>query len=165
MKTRIRRDSESGSCRLLWAWWLCHGHAPHACDGRRRGVQKQSPRLHGVSGLEGTALVDPEGRPWQGVPLALVNDDNDGEISPSWSYLGDPQSLMNPDEGWAENFAFPDVSPGSHHLITQIQGIEYQVPVQVTAGEVVLVEIVTENYKTPTPDAPQEITPTATISS
>lgn len=110
-------------------------------------------------------LVDPEGRPWQGVPLALVNDDNDGEISPSWSYLGDPQSLMNPDEGWAENFAFPDVSPGSHHLITQIQGIEYQVPVQVTAGEVVLVEIVTENYKTPTPDAPQEITPTATISS
>lgn len=112
-------------------------------------------------------LVDPEGRPWQGVPLALVNDDNNdnGEIVPSWSYLGDPQNLMNPDEGWAENFAFSDISPGNHHLITQIQGVEYQVPVQVTAGEVVIVEIVTESYKTPTPEALQEITPTSSNNS
>jgi len=112
-------------------------------------------------GVVAGRLVDPEGRPWQGVPLALVNDDKNGEIVPSWSYLGDPQSLINPDEGWAENFAFSDVSPGNYYLITQIQGVEYQVPVQVTAGEVVVVEIVTENYKTPTPEAPQEITPTA----
>lgn len=105
-------------------------------------------------------LVDPEGRPWQGVPLALVNDES-GEVSPSWSYLGDPQDLMNPDEGWSENFVFSDVRPGSHQVVTQIQGVEYQVPVQVEPGEVSVVEIVTEGYKTPTPEA-AEILPTAT---
>ena len=110
-------------------------------------------------------LVDPEGRPWQGVPLALVNDQDQGEIYPSWSYLGDPQSLANPDEGWAENFVFSDVKAGNYLIITQIQGVEYQVPVRVAAGDVAVVEIVTEIYKTPTPEAPQEITPTATETS
>ena len=110
-------------------------------------------------------LVDPEGRPWQGVPMALVNDEDSAEILPSWTYLGDPQSLINPDQGWAENFVFSDVLPGSHHLITQIQGVEYQALVQVTPGSVTLVEIVTEDFKTPAPQAPQEITPTATTSS
>ena len=107
-------------------------------------------------------LVDPQGRPWQGVPLALVSNENNGETLPSWSYLGDPQNLINPDEGWAENFVFSDVSAGDYHVITQIQDIEYQAPVQVVPGEVAVVEIVSEEYKTPAPEAAQEITPTAT---
>ena len=108
-------------------------------------------------------LVDPEGRPWQGVPLALVNDES-GEILPSWSYLGDPQNLMKPDEGWAENFVFSDVPPGNHHVVTQIQSIEYQAAVQVTPGQVSVVEIVTGEYKTPAPELP-ESQPTATPAS
>jgi murein DD-endopeptidase MepM/ murein hydrolase activator NlpD len=107
-------------------------------------------------------LVDPEGRPWQGVPLALVNDEDQSEIFPTWSYLGDPQNLMNPDEGWAENFVFSDIRAGNYHVITQIQGVEYQVPVQLIPGEVAVVEIVTESYKTPTPEAMPEMTPLAT---
>ncbi|MFN2205627.1 MAG: peptidoglycan DD-metalloendopeptidase family protein [Candidatus Promineifilaceae bacterium] len=104
-------------------------------------------------------LVDPEGRPWQGVPLALVNDET-GEILPSWSYLGDPQNLMNPDEGWAENFVFSDVPPGDHSLVTEIQGVTYQVPVHVNAAEVSTVEIVTESLKEQIVE-PDTITPDA----
>ncbi len=101
-------------------------------------------------------LVDQQGRPWQGVPLALVNDES-GEILPSWSYLGDPQNLMNPDEGWAENFVFSDVPPGSHQVVTEIQGVTYQVPVQVNPGQVSVVEIVTESLKE------QAVEPAATM--
>jgi murein DD-endopeptidase MepM/ murein hydrolase activator NlpD len=96
-------------------------------------------------------LVDPEGRPWQGVPLALVSLEQEGSISPGWSYLGDPQGLMNPDEGWAENFVFSDVPPGRYEIVTEIQGVGYKAPVLVAAGEVAVVEMVTEGYKTPTP--------------
>lgn len=105
-------------------------------------------------------LVDPEGRPWQGVPLALVSQENQSEISPTWSYLGDPQNLANPDEGWAENFVFSDVKAGDYFVITQIQGVDYKVPVQVIQGEVAVLEIITEDYKTPVPETQQEITPT-----
>jgi murein DD-endopeptidase MepM/ murein hydrolase activator NlpD len=107
-------------------------------------------------------LVDPQGRPWQGVPLALVSDES-GEILPSWSYLGDPQNLMNPDEGWAENFVFSDVPPGSHQVVTEIQGVTYQVPVQVNPGQVSVVEIVTESLKEG-PIEPAAITPDANAS-
>ncbi len=96
-------------------------------------------------------LVDPEGRPWQGVPLALVAEDKSGEIVGTWSYLGDPDNLANPDAGWAENFVFSDVRPGNYTVVTQIQDVEYQVPVEVTAGEISAVEIVTEPLKTATP--------------
>jgi murein DD-endopeptidase MepM/ murein hydrolase activator NlpD len=105
-------------------------------------------------------LVDPEGRPWQGVPLALVNENNPGEIFSSWSYLGDPQDLANADEGWAENFVFSDVKAGNYYVITQIQDVDYKLQVQVLPGEVVMVEIVTEAYKTPAAESSQELTPT-----
>ena len=105
-------------------------------------------------------LVDSEGRPWQGVPLALVNDNNQSEIYPSWSYLGDPQHLANADEGWAENFVFSDIKAGNYHVITQIQDVDYKIPVEVTPGEVAVVEIITEDYKTPVPETLLEITTT-----
>jgi murein DD-endopeptidase MepM/ murein hydrolase activator NlpD len=119
-------------------------------------------------------LVDPEGRPWQGVPLALVSEDNPNEIFPAWSYLGDPQKLANPDEGWAENFVFSDVKAGNYQVFTQIQGVDYTMLVEVIPGEVTMVEIETEDYKTPVPDvipetaptqAPQEVTPSPTDAS
>ncbi len=107
-------------------------------------------------------LVDPEGRPWQGVPLALVSADNGETMLSTWSYLGDPQDLINPDDGWAENFVFSDVPPGRHEIITLFQGVEYRKTVEVTAGEVAVTEMITEGYKTPTPEPSEAIVPTPT---
>ncbi|MCB8942597.1 MAG: peptidoglycan DD-metalloendopeptidase family protein [Ardenticatenaceae bacterium] len=104
-------------------------------------------------------LLDPEGRPWQGVGLSLIGGDEELENRNTWSYLGDPQNLINPDEGWAENFVFSDVRPGEYDVYTKLQGVEYRASVTVTAGEISTVEIITEPYKTPTP-APE---PTATV--
>lgn len=92
-------------------------------------------------------IVDPEGRPWQGVPLALVSRNGDGERYATYSYLGDPQKLSNPDRGWAENFVFSDIKPGEYDLYTSIQGIDYRQPVSVVIGEVVSVELETEPLK------------------
>jgi hypothetical protein len=58
---------------------------------------------------------------------------------------------MNPDEGWAENFLFSDMPPGDYQIYTRLQDVEYRVPVTVRAGEVSLVEVITEAFKTPTP--------------
>lgn len=104
-------------------------------------------------------LVDPEGRPWQGVPLALVSKNGDGERYATWSYLGDPQSLSNPDEGWSENFVFSDIKPGDYDVYTSIQGVDYQQAVTVTTGQVVTLEIETEPLKV------QEAEPAATAAS
>ena len=94
-------------------------------------------------------LVDPKGRPWQGVPLALVSLNGDGEKYSTWSYLGDPQDLSNPDEGWAENFVFSDVRPGEYDLYTSMQGVDYRQPLTVSAGQIITVEIESEPLKEP----------------
>ena len=96
-------------------------------------------------------LVDPEGRPWQGVGISALASEGDGEIVNTWSYLDDPRGLINPDEELAENFVFSDLRPGTYQLFIQLQGVEYTVTVDVTAGTVTTVEIVTEPFKTPTP--------------
>ncbi len=96
-------------------------------------------------------LIDPEGRPWQGVALGLLGGVEEVENRNTWSYLGDPQKLLNPDEGWAENFIYSDVRPGEYQIYTKLQGVEYRVPVTVTAGQISTVEIITEPYKTVTP--------------
>lgn len=103
-------------------------------------------------------LVDPDGRPWQGVPLLLFNNEDTATAqATTWSYLDDPQHLIHPDEGWAENFLFADVLPGSYTLYTEIQGTEYRLPVQVTAADISSVEIVTEPFQeaTATPLPPE----------
>jgi len=100
-------------------------------------------------------LVDPEGRPWQGVPLALVSDESKAVTLSTWSYLGDPQGIANPDEGLAENFVFSDVPPGAYQIVTEIQGVQYQVPALVQGGEMTVVALQTAEYKTPTPAAPE----------
>jgi murein DD-endopeptidase MepM/ murein hydrolase activator NlpD len=97
-------------------------------------------------------LVDPEGRPWQGVPLALVSRNGDRDRYSTWSYLGDPQGISNPDIGWAENFVLSDVKPGDYDIYTRIQGIDYRQQVTVSQGKVTAVEIETEPLKQQTPE-------------
>ncbi len=105
-------------------------------------------------------LVDPEGQPWQGVPLALVSRNGDAEKYSTWSYLGDPQSISNPDQGWAENFLFSDVEPGEYDIYTSIQGIDYRQAVTVASGQVTAVEIETEALKLLTPEPAANASPT-----
>ncbi len=96
-------------------------------------------------------LVDRNGRPWQGVVVTLLNSGENPIVANTWSYLDDPQHLINPDEGWAENFVFANVTPGSYTVYTKLQGVEYRLPITVQAGKVTTIEIITEDYKTPTP--------------
>lgn len=123
--------------------------------GENEFAQTRNPMLWidpgPTRGVIAGRLVDPEGRPWQGVPLALVSEETKEVVHSTWSYLGDPQNLMNPDEGWAENFVFSDVPPGSYQVVTQIQDVQYSVPVLVVPGQVSSVEMLTEPLKPPTP--------------
>ena len=111
-------------------------------------------------------LIDPQGRPWQGVVVTLINGEGDEvEFINTFTSQGDPQNLINPDELLAENFVFADVVPGEYTLYVKLQGEEYRRPVQIIEGELTTVELVTEPYKTPTPtvEVPPtpEMTPTA----
>ncbi|MEZ4513778.1 MAG: M23 family metallopeptidase [Chloroflexota bacterium] len=89
-------------------------------------------------------LVGPQGQAWQGVDLHLQGVDNSEESRTTWSYLGDPDHLANPDEGFGENFVFADVRPGQYELLVTLQGVEYNLPVTVTGGEITAVELITE---------------------
>ncbi len=104
-------------------------------------------------------LIDPQGRPWQGVVVTLIDGSADEpEFINTFSYQGDPQNLINPDELLAENFVFADMRPGEYTLYVKLQGLEYRQPVRVTEGELTVVELITEPYKTPTPTP--EVSPT-----
>lgn len=111
-------------------------------------------------GMLAGRLLDPNGRPWHGVVLHLL-DEKGQIVATTWSYLDDPLHYINPDEGLAENFLFSDVLAGAYRLYTELQGVIYQLPVTVIAGEVVPVELITEPLRsgrteaatpTPTPD-------------
>jgi murein DD-endopeptidase MepM/ murein hydrolase activator NlpD len=89
-------------------------------------------------------LVDPDGRPWQGVTVTLI--DGRGEevqFLYTWTYLDDPDHFINPDEGYAENFVFSDLPPGSYELFVKVQDVEYRQPVEIIAGALSQVEIIT----------------------
>jgi murein DD-endopeptidase MepM/ murein hydrolase activator NlpD len=94
-------------------------------------------------------LVDPDGRPWQGISLSLLGGGAEPIAARTWSYLDDGLRTVNPDEGWAENFVFGNVPTGNYQVYTRLQGVEYRLPVTVAAGEVSAVELVTEPLKTP----------------
>jgi hypothetical protein len=96
-------------------------------------------------------LVDPLGRPWQGVTITAIGRSEGTENVTTWSYLDDPQHLIKPDEEYAENFVIPDLRPGSYELYVELQGQQYQVPIEIAGGQSTRVEITTEPYKTPTP--------------
>jgi murein DD-endopeptidase MepM/ murein hydrolase activator NlpD len=98
-------------------------------------------------GVVAGRLVDPEGRPWQGVPVHLLAQDGAGEDAVTWSYLGDPQNLIRPDEALAENFVFADVRPGAYELTVELQNVVYRAPVTVSGGRLSVAEIVTEAFR------------------
>ncbi len=98
-------------------------------------------------GLLAGRLVDPEGRPWQGARLTLIAaSDAEPQFISTFSYLDDPQQMINPDAQLAENFVFADLEPGFYTLFAKLQGIEYRLPVEIKAGEGTAVEIITEAY-------------------
>ncbi|MCA9942588.1 MAG: peptidoglycan DD-metalloendopeptidase family protein [Anaerolineales bacterium] len=114
-------------------------------------------------GVVAGRLLDPQGRPWQGVVVTLVDSSESEPIFiNTYSYQGDPQNLINPDELLAENFVFADVRPGEYTLYVKLQGVEYRQPVQVVEGALTTVELITEPYKTPTPTPEASPTPEET---
>jgi murein DD-endopeptidase MepM/ murein hydrolase activator NlpD len=109
-------------------------------------------------GILAGRLVDPEGRPWQGVVVTVIRQD-DGQMITTWTYLGDPDHLINPDEGLAENFIFGDLEPGPYEVRVVLQDVTYKEFVEIEGGQLTAVELVTEPLKTPEP-SPADPSPT-----
>lgn len=101
-------------------------------------------------------LVDPLGRPWQGIPVLALPENDEHKQGTTWSYLGDPDDIPQPDDEYAENFVIADLKAGEYTVYTEVQGVIYQVPVAVNAGQITTVEIVTEPFKTQTPTPPAD---------
>jgi len=104
------------------------------------------------SGVVAGRLVDPDGRAWQGVTVTLIDRSGRAPFVNTWTYLDDPDHLIRPDAALAENFVFEPVSEGTYDVYAQVQGVEYRQTVEVVSGELTMVEIVTEPYRTPTPE-------------
>lgn len=96
-------------------------------------------------------IIDPNGRPWQGVPVHAAGVDEGTTNGDSWTYLGDPQQLIQPDLTLAENFVIGDLTPGRYEISVYIQGKFYVQEVLVRPGRVTPVEIITEPFQ-PTPE-------------
>jgi murein DD-endopeptidase MepM/ murein hydrolase activator NlpD len=95
------------------------------------------------TGVIAGRLVDAAGRPWQGVRVTLIESTTDGPLYRyTFTYLDDPQHLIHPDAGLAENFVFADLPPGNYTLFVAVNGAEYRQPLEVNDGEVTAVEIV-----------------------
>lgn len=102
-------------------------------------------------------VVDPDGRPWQGVAVhALRQTENGLENKTTWTYLGDPSHIARPDEHLAENFVVADLLPGVYEIYLELQGASYSAEVEVTAGQISQVEIITAPLvlETPQPTPP-----------
>jgi hypothetical protein len=88
-------------------------------------------------------LLDPEGRPWQGVRVTLINAvGEEVQYRNTFTYLDDPQHLINPDLLLAENFVFADLPAGSYTVFVTVAGEEVRQQVEIEAGEVTAVEII-----------------------
>ncbi|MFN2187451.1 MAG: peptidoglycan DD-metalloendopeptidase family protein [Candidatus Promineifilaceae bacterium] len=101
-------------------------------------------------------LIDPEGRPWQGAAVTATGVSEGTQNYTSWTYLGDPELIVNPDDRYAENFVIGDITPGTYEITAAIQGEVYRAEIIVESGAVTTVELVTKPYKTPTPAPPAE---------
>ncbi|WP_231911295.1 peptidoglycan DD-metalloendopeptidase family protein [Candidatus Promineifilum breve] len=96
-------------------------------------------------------LVDPEGRAWQGVTVTLIDPSGAPPYRTTWTYLDDPDHSIRPDPALGENFVFGPVAAGTYEVYTQVQGVEHRQPVEVVAGTLSTIEIITEPYQTSTP--------------
>lgn len=97
-------------------------------------------------------LVDADGRAWEGVTVTLIDRAGESPFLNTWTYLDDPDHLIRPDPALAENFVFGPVSAGTYDVYVRLQDVEYRQTVEVEAGTLSIVEIVTEPYRTPTPE-------------
>jgi murein DD-endopeptidase MepM/ murein hydrolase activator NlpD len=106
-------------------------------------------------------LLDPEGRPWPGVAVNALGKSVGLQDYVTWTYLDDPQHLIRPDEGLAENFVIGDVKPGEYEIYIELQGVVYKASVFVRGGEISTVEIITEPVlpATSTPQGSPSSTP------
>jgi len=102
-------------------------------------------------GIIAGRLVDPEGRPWQGVTVQAIGQTGNAQNSTTWTYLGDPLNLIRNDEGLAENFVFGDLVPGTYDVQVNVQGIDYSQRVEVLAGKLSTLDIVTVPFRSVTP--------------
>lgn len=102
-------------------------------------------------GIIAGRLIDPEGRPWQGVAVTAVGRSDGTEDHTTWTYLDDSQHLINPDDTLAENFVIGDLLPGEYELFVELQGEIYRYPVNVYGGELSEAEVITAPFKTVTP--------------
>lgn len=90
-------------------------------------------------------LVDEAGRPWQGSRITLIKTSGEeAEFLNTFTYLDDPDHIINPDAGLAENFVFADLPAGFYTLFATVEGQEYRQNVELKAGEVTAVEIITQ---------------------
>lgn len=105
------------------------------------------------SGVIAGRLVDPDGRAWQGVTVTLIDRSGASDFLNTWTYLDDPDHLIRPDPSLAENFVFGPVAAGTYDVYVKLQDVAYRQTVEVKEGQINTVEIVTESYKTPTPEA------------
>jgi len=105
------------------------------------------------SGVIAGRLVDPDGRAWEGVTVTLIDPTGKTDFLNTWTYLDDPDHLIRPDASLAENFVFGPVSAGTYDVHVKLQGTEYRQTVEVREGQINTVEIVTDPFKTPTPEA------------
>lgn len=96
-------------------------------------------------------LIDPEGRAWQGVTVTLIDPSGAPPYRNTWSYLDDPDHSIRPDPALGENFVFGPVAAGTYEVYTLVQGVEYRQPVEVAAGALSTIEIITEPYRSSTP--------------
>ncbi len=101
----------------------------------------------GSRGLIVGRLIDPQGRPWRGVSVVAVPRQENKDIIRTWSYLDDPNNMINPDEVFAENFVMADLLPGEYDLFAEIQGETYRFPITVRGGEIAQVVIETLPFK------------------
>jgi len=87
-------------------------------------------------------LMAPDGRAWQGVTVTLI-DRKTGGLLNTWTYLDDPDHLIQPDPALGENFVFGPVTAGSYDVYVELQGEKYRQTVEVRNGELTTLEIVT----------------------
>lgn len=108
------------------------------------------------TGVIAGRLVDPEGHAWQGTTITLIDRSGQSDFIYTTSYLDDPAHIIRPDPALGENFVFGPVPIGAYDVYAKVQGVEYRRVIEVSDGQMAVVELITEPYRTPTPDAPSD---------
>ncbi len=112
-------------------------------------------------------LIDESGRAWQGVTVhAIPKGGSVRNMATTWTYLGDRDNLARPDEQYAENFVFGNLTSGIHNIYVELEDRIYQQEVEVFAGGITEVELMTGGdrgaTKTPRPTARPYVPPPPT---